>query len=208
MADDSGLFLDLGKIDVGNGVVTIKDTGNFLESGTLGLNVEVVDEDKFAEVPEGVEEHEVPVVGHVVPCNLVGLVTNGEDGLDRDIHDHHALSTEMEGKDLKGVSDEQARPTDIVEDTENPDSSDLSKASALVGVCDTTIRHILGGWSCVLRVLIDTTGDGPEYETENHTSDGEKEERTTSDLINGKSSTNGDGQIENGLSSRELVKKG
>ncbi|KAI6757422.1 hypothetical protein HG531_003247 [Fusarium graminearum] len=132
MSDNSSLLLDLGEIDVGNSVITIEDTGNLLESWALGLNVEVPDENKLTEIPESVKEHKVPVVGEVVPGKLVGLVSNGEDGLDGDVHDHHTLGTEMEGKDLKGVGDEETRETNVVEDTEDPDSGDLSIASAFV----------------------------------------------------------------------------
>lgn|SRR6478735_2584303 len=73
VAGEVGLFLDLGEIDVSNSIVTIEDTGDLLESGSLGLDVEVPDEDEFTEVPEGVEKHKVPVVGHVIPRKLVGL---------------------------------------------------------------------------------------------------------------------------------------
>lgn len=73
MSSEVGLLLDLGEIDVSNSIVTIEDTGDLLKGGPLGLDVEVPDEDEFTKVPEGVEKHEVPVVGHVVPRKLVGL---------------------------------------------------------------------------------------------------------------------------------------
>lgn len=44
---------DLLKIDVGNiGVLTIKDLSDFLESGTLGLDVEEADEAELDEDPD------------------------------------------------------------------------------------------------------------------------------------------------------------
>lgn len=67
------LLLHLVEIDMGNGILAVEDTGDLLECGALGLGVEEVDEDKLDSVPEGVEEHEVPVVGEVVPGELVGL---------------------------------------------------------------------------------------------------------------------------------------
>lgn len=73
MSSEVGLLLDLSEIDVSNSIVTIEDTGDLLKGGSLGLDVEVPDEDEFTKVPEGVEKHEVPVVGHVVPRKLVGL---------------------------------------------------------------------------------------------------------------------------------------
>jgi hypothetical protein len=190
---NSSLLLDLGEIDVGNSIITIKDTGNLLKSRALGLDVEVPDEDKLTEIPKSVEEHEVPVVGEVVPCKLVGLVTDSKDGLNGNVHDHHTLGTEMEGKNLEGVGDEKAGETNVVEDTEDPNSGDLSIAGACVGVRDTTVRVIFSGGSSVFRVLVDTTSDGPEEETENHTRDSSKEERATSDLVDSKGSTDGDG---------------
>lgn len=73
MSSEVGLLLDLGEIDVSNSIVTIEDTGDLLQGGSLGLDVKVPDEDKFTKVPEGVEKHKVPVIGHVVPRKLVGL---------------------------------------------------------------------------------------------------------------------------------------
>jgi hypothetical protein len=207
MSDNSSLLLDLSEIDVGNSIITIEDTGNLLKSGALGLDVEIPDEDKLTKIPESVEEHEVPVVGEVVPGKLVCLVSNGEDGLNGDVHDHHALGTEVERKNLKGISDEETRETNVVEDTEDPNSGDLSITGTCVGVRDTTIRLFFCGRSSVFRVLVDTTSDGPEEETENHTGDSSKEERATSDLVDGEGSTNGDDQIENCLASRELKRK-
>jgi hypothetical protein len=46
------LLLDLVKIDMGNCIITIKDTSNVLKGGTLGLDIEEINEDEFAQVPE------------------------------------------------------------------------------------------------------------------------------------------------------------
>lgn len=67
------VLLDLVHVDVGNGRVAVEYAGDLLEGGALGLDVEEPDEDELDEVPEGVEQHEVPVVGEVVPGELVGL---------------------------------------------------------------------------------------------------------------------------------------
>lgn len=132
------------------------------------------------------------------------ILSNGKDGLNSDVHDHHTLGTEVERKNLKSVGNEQAGETDIVEDAEEPDESNLGIASTSVGVSDTTIRLLLGGRSLKLGVLVNAPGEGPEDESEDHTRDGSEEKRTTSDLVDSEGSTNGDGQIEDGLSSREL----
>jgi hypothetical protein len=70
------LLLHLLKVDMGDSVVAIEDAGNLLEGGALGLDVEEVHEEELAEVPEGVEEHEVPVLGHILPSELVGLASD------------------------------------------------------------------------------------------------------------------------------------
>ena len=70
---DLCLLLDLLEIDVGNGILAIKDTSNLLKGRTLGLHVEEVDKDQLDSVPECVEHHDVPVPGQVIPRQIVGL---------------------------------------------------------------------------------------------------------------------------------------
>lgn len=67
------LLLHLVQVDMSNGAVSIKDLGEFLEGGTFGFDVEEVDEDKFDEDPDCVDEREIVVMGKVVPCNWVGV---------------------------------------------------------------------------------------------------------------------------------------
>lgn len=132
-------LLDLGEIDVlDHGVVAVKDLCNLLQGGALGLDVEEPDEDELNGVPKSVEEHEVPVLGEVIPGDLVGLagpmlvfcvamrmrcqvqdlLSNGKDSLDGNVHNSHSLGTEMKGEDLEGVGNEQTGETNIVENTE------------------------------------------------------------------------------------------
>ncbi len=40
------------------------------------------------------------MLGHAVPRELVGLVAEGEHGLEGDVHDHHALGAQVKGQDL------------------------------------------------------------------------------------------------------------
>lgn len=75
MAGELSLLLNLLKVDVSNGLVSVEDAGNLLESRSLGLNDEEVNKDQFAEIPKRVEEHEMPVLGEVVPGELVGLAS-------------------------------------------------------------------------------------------------------------------------------------
>ena len=157
---ETNLLLHLLEVDVGNSVITIKNASNLLQSRALGLNIEEPDEHKLKEVPESVEQHEVPVVGKVVPGQQVGLVTKSKDSLNSDIQNHHALSTETEGKNLQSVSDQEARKADIIEDTEEPDEDDLGIAGASVGFA---------------RVLVDSTSNCPAYKRNYHTGDGRQE---------------------------------
>ena len=78
------------------------------------------------------------VVGEeAVEEDLLRLLAHGERGLHGDVHDHQPLGAEAEGQDLEGVSDEQTRPGEGVEEVEEPDEGDLGDAGAgvlLVGV--------------------------------------------------------------------------
>lgn len=67
------LLLDLVQVGVGDCLVAVEDLGDLLEGRAPGLDVEEPHKDELHRVPEGVEQHEVPVVGHVVPGELVGL---------------------------------------------------------------------------------------------------------------------------------------
>ncbi len=91
-------------------------------------------------VTHGVEETEVPVGRQVVPGERVGLGAESQRGLDGDVHDHDTLGTQMERKDLESVRDKQARETDVVEDTEDPDEDDLGDtvAGLLLRSCRTS----------------------------------------------------------------------
>lgn len=70
------VLLDLVHVDVGDGIVAVEDARDLLEGGALGLDVEEPDEDELDRVPQGVEQHEVPVLGEGVPRKLVGLAAS------------------------------------------------------------------------------------------------------------------------------------
>ena len=46
-----------------HGIISVEDACNFLQRGTICLNIEEVDECKFDTDPQRVEESEVPVLG-------------------------------------------------------------------------------------------------------------------------------------------------
>lgn len=100
-----------------------------------------------------VEQHEVPVVGQVEPSKLVGLVAESKNSLDGNVHDHHTLGTKLEGKDFESIGDEQSRESHVVKGAEEPDKHKLRVARTRV---------------CAVRVLVNSTTDGPAYEREAH----------------------------------------
>ena len=67
------IFLDFMQVNMGNGVITVENTGNFLEGRALSFDVEEPNENQFNAIPEGIEQHEVPVMRQLVPGNLVCL---------------------------------------------------------------------------------------------------------------------------------------
>lgn len=131
-------------------------------------------------------------------CLGVDLLSNGKNGLHGNVHNRHALGTKMERKNLEGVGDEKTRETNVVEDTEEPHEGDLAQTSSLVGIGGLAIC------ASDSRVLVDGTNDGPNNKRTDHTTDGSKEQRSTTDLVDKKSSSDGERKIDNLLSSREL----
>jgi hypothetical protein len=115
----------------------------------LSLGVDEVDEDELDGNPESVEESQVPVLGQVLPCYRVGLTTDSENGLNSDVHDHETFGTEGIGQDFESIGNKQTRPSERVEDTEDPDEWNLSVTSCRVGVAG---------------VLVDGASDGPADE--------------------------------------------
>ena len=77
-----------------------------------------------------VEEPEVPSMGQVVDRERVCLGRKGEDGLNRDVHDHHTLGAEVERQDFEGIGNKQPRETNGVEDTKDPDKDNLRNTKA------------------------------------------------------------------------------
>lgn len=108
------------------------------------------------------------MLGQPVPGDPVGLVAEGQDGLDGDVHEHHALGAQLEGQDLEGVGDEHAGEADVVEDAEEPDEDELGPA---------------GGGVAHARVLVEGAADGPAGEGDDHARDGDEEERPAAETV-------------------------
>ena len=128
------------------------------------------------------------MLGETLPGDGVGLTTNGKDSLNGDVHDHETLGTQSIRKDLECVSDEETRPGECVEDTEDPDAGNLDVTSSLVGLA---------------RVLVDGGGDGPADEGHAHTGGGGQEERTTTNLVDEGSGIEGHSEIQDTFTGRE-----
>lgn len=154
LSSDVYLLLYFVHVNMGHGFVAVKDASDLLQRRALGLDVDEVDEGQFDQVPEGIEEHEVPVMGEIVPRQDVGLVADGEDGLDRDVHDHHALGAELERQDFERVGDQEPGEADVVEDAEQPDEDQL---------------RVPGTRVAAVRVLVHGPRDGPADKGGNHT---------------------------------------
>ena len=129
------------------------------------------------------------MVGQALPGKQVGLVAEGEDGLNDNVHDHHALGTQLKGKDLEGVGDKQTREADIVEDPEEPDEGQLGNTSTVVGA---------------VRVLVDGTDDSPDHKGHAHATSRDEEKRPTSVLVNRHGGPDGHTKIKNCLARRDL----
>ena len=102
------------EINLGYRILSVKDPRNLLERGTLRLNIKEPDKEELEKVPEGVEEGKVPVIWQPAPCELICLATftvsinpctwiwrvdslsNGENSLDSNVHNHHPLGPKME----------------------------------------------------------------------------------------------------------------
>lgn len=106
--------------------------------------------------------------GQSIPGDLIRLVAEGQDGLDGDVHEHHALGAELEGQDLEGVGDEHAGEADVVEDAEEPDEHELRPAR----------REVLH-----VRVLVEGPAHRPARERDHHAGDGDEEERAATEAV-------------------------
>jgi hypothetical protein len=193
------VVLDVRDADLG--VVAVEDAGDFFESGApvvsglvdirrrqrlwggnvLGLDVEEVDESELDGDPASVNAVELPLTAlpGAVYGDRVDVVVDDEGNVDGDVHDHHALGTQLEGQDLDGVGDKETGPGEGVADTVEPEEDDDADSGAgLAG----------------LAVLC--TADGSGHETQKHTASGREEERATTDAVTEQGAGDGDDQGE------------
>lgn len=72
-----------------------------------------------------VDEVELPgALAEVVESDGVGIGVEGQGSLNREVHDHETLGTQLVRQDFDGIADEQTGPGERVEDAENPNEDD------------------------------------------------------------------------------------
>lgn len=64
---------NLMKVDMSYCIIAVEDSRNLLERRTLSLWVEEINESQLHHVPQSVEQHEIPMLGEVVPREFVRL---------------------------------------------------------------------------------------------------------------------------------------
>lgn len=146
-------------------------------------------EGQLNEQPDGVDEHQVPVMREIGPGDRVRLRAHGKDGLHGDVHNHKALGSEAEWKHLERVGDEQAGPRERVEDTIHPNDGDLGPAGGLV---------------LLVAVLVDGARDGPAGEHGHHADHGDEEELAAADFVDHQRGADGDDECQDGVAAVEL----
>ena len=125
------------------------------------------------------------MVWKIVPGDWVGVVSKHERRLNRQVHDHESLGTQLVGQNLESVCDEQARPGEGVEDSEEPHPDDLWVSRGLDILCLFELRG----------------GDGPGEEHGYHTGGGNQEKWTSADAVDKEGTADTDNESQQGLTS-------
>lgn len=110
----------------------------------------------------------------------------GESGLDGDVEDHETLGAQPVGQDLNGVADEEAGPSDGVEDAKHPNEEDHGDVGAR--------RAIL---------IVEGRREGPEDEGAEHARRGDQEGGAAAELVDEQSHGDGDDEGEAHLAGRQ-----
>lgn len=110
---------------------------------------------------------DIVLPANVVQGNGVDIGIEEQSKIDHGEHVAHSLGADAERQDLDGVPDEQTRPGDIVESVVQENHSNDCASIALL-----------------LRGIVAFGANCPYDEAKRHASSGDKEERTTADLVN------------------------
>lgn len=128
----------------------------------------------------------------------MNLLSDCENGLNRNIHNCHTLGTEVKWQHLKSIGDEETRETNVVKDAKEPNKSDLGISRRRVGEYNLSIRCYS------FRRFVDGTNNSPHGKRTNHTCNGSQKERSSSNLVNHESGSDSNGEVHYCLSSGEL----
>jgi len=110
--------------------------------------------------------------------------------LNSQVHDHEPLSSQLVWENLERVGDEETRPGERVEYTEQPDEGNLRISRRLHG--------------CLVALLKFGCSDTPSQEHQAHSRGGCEEKWSSPDAVNEESTADTDNQTEQCLASVEL----
>jgi hypothetical protein len=131
--------------------ITIEMPSDFLERGVLSLDVEEPYKNEFEAEPCTV--YDVVLPSNVVQGDGVDVGVEKESEIDHGEHIAHTLGTNAIGENLDSVSDQETRPSDVVEGVIQEDHGDDS----------TSVGLDLGG-------IITFGANGPNNEADHHAS--------------------------------------
>lgn len=117
------------------GVGGVEDLVQLLESKTLGLNQEEVEEHGLKEIPDDVDDEEPPADGLNTEGN--GVVVDSEGEVGDETRDTHTLDTGGVVKTLDGVQGLHRSPGDGVGDIEGEDTEDGEGSDTVLDLGDT-----------------------------------------------------------------------
>jgi len=112
------------------------------------------------------------------------ILSKRQHSLHGDIHNHHALGSEMERQNLQPIRNQQARESDVVKDSKDPDKHQLR-------IPRRDIR--------LIRVLVNRTRGSPARKRNHHARRRDQEHRPSSKPIDVQRSRRRDDQVENRL---------
>lgn len=123
-----------------------------------------VHDEELNEQPDVVNNEVLP--SDVLHGDRVDVVVEEQGQVDEEEHDSHTTGTDLEGKNLDGVSDKKTGPSQVVAGVVKEDHGDNRDTRALI-----------------LALLRELGADGPDNEDNVHTTGGSEEERATAELI-------------------------
>jgi len=158
------------------GIFTIEVLGNFLKRSVPGLDEEEVDNGQFKSQPAVVDNIVLPC--DVLDGNWVDVVVEEQSAVDEEEHDGETLGTNLERKNLDGVTDQETGPSQVVAGIVQVNHSNDSTTSSNASFGLTLLR-----------------ADCPCNEADQHTTGGKKEKWATSKAIDHESHGTSDNHV-------------